>query len=550
MEVAVKRGEPMLDLALQIGDAYGDAANALAKMTDTFGAQAKDAVQLFNAMDRIAKQRIEASITLTSDKANIQSVLLDQQKRAANVMMYGMFSPPPGRVALAPQSRVQAMPNLDIATTTTRRTFIAVSNAALDTRVAFTNVAEALDAGAPAIARFFRGAASMAGGVESLFSFLQKPSAVLARTDSGALDNAGTLANIGAVIGPIAAAVGVVQSLFGAFNASAEQAREIQRQNLDELRRIRGELQLQNRGASAVVDVRRAFAAATASGVGTPTGNVVQRLQFAEEFQRQAAKYGITVEQLDALARQYGITITNNGQIVGSALDEFAAALEIANKNIGQFAKNLDGERQRMDLLQNVNDVEQTPERVLQNQISLLERFSPAIAAVFRGIDATTEEGRRALKAALVGLVQTIVAQGVTAEQLGTFGSLEELLSVLLTMEGAFDDLADATNRAVGAMTNVPSGFKLAYRIFESQSAVTPQATPTTPQTAGTTTSGLPYGVTGMGVTPSVTIAGDVTIIAQPGETSEDAFNGWVRTARTKARAKGRPTDDWTREVG
>jgi TP901 family phage tail tape measure protein len=148
-------------------------------------------------------------------------------------------------------------------------------------------------------------------------------------------------------------------------------------------------------------------------------------------------------------------------------IDEFTTALDAIPVKITKFGDTLDQQRSLLDLKAKLFG-EDSPAAAIQRELDLLGQFAPQLAQQFQGLDAITAEGRAAIRTALQNLF-TQIEQGLLSEEaLGKLEGLDQLLSIITNVDTALDSFTDATNAATAALTNIPDGFKLALRRFES----------------------------------------------------------------------------------
>jgi TP901 family phage tail tape measure protein len=413
-------------------------------------------------------------------------------------------------------------------------------------------MAQTVSSTIPAVATFITGLGKLTTGVEAVASFIANPRTLVAKTAAGATDAFGTAANVLGIVGTVGGAISTLVGVFGALTSEQHAARELQKQNLDELRKLRATTELQGRGASALLASRTVVATALATTrVGANTGQGAQTVAFFDALR----KSGLSFDAITQIAEQFGITLRDKDGLIAASLDTFNQALILATQNVGHFDNTLADQQKKQALVQNVNDVNQTPQQIIKNAIDIFTQFDKNLAPIFAGLNADTAEGRAQIKAVLKNLVNIIATTGLTAEQLGNFQSLDDLISVIDTMEGAFDDLANAANQVTDALSNIPQGFRIALATFEATTPVAPRQSPLLPQPAQPpaspfpTTGGIPQSAI-VAQDNSVTFTGPISIVPGEGETTEEAIKKFIRNAKSQARGAGRLPSEWPSLVG
>lgn len=277
---------------------------------------------------------------------------------------------------------------------------------------------------------------------------------------------------IGAVSAAVSIAAGIGKALFG--KSPQEKERDaLLKTNNEELRKLALEIS----GFRVTMSTRSEAAKALPQLASDQGRRDILFGTFGKSAAGQAAwlneylkQFGLTWDQLLKIAEESGVKIVDSqGKIVVGALGQLAQALALSTKALLQFGTGLDDQKKKQDAANQIYDREDTPQRALEDQIALLQKFAPELSKQY-GLDkadTSTAEGRAQIEAAIRAIFEAMQAGTLTAGQLGGFKNIDELLSVILGADGALDRFADATNKATASMTNVPEGF----RVFNAQIA-------------------------------------------------------------------------------
>lgn len=151
-------------------------------------------------------------------------------------------------------------------------------------------------------------------------------------------------------------------------------------------------------------------------------------------------------------------------------LDNFASALDAIEDKITAFGNTLDEQRTRLDLRARLFG-QDSPADALRRELDLLSTFAPELGRAFQGLDVVTDQGRAAIRTALQNLFLAIEEGLLSEEALGQLTGLGDLLGIIGNVDAALNGFADAADSATASLRNVPDGFKLALRRFESSFA-------------------------------------------------------------------------------
>lgn len=269
------------------------------------------------------------------------------------------------------------------------------------------------------------------------------------------------------IAGGITGILGGIGTLFG----DTERSRAI-RENSERLRELSQKLDR----ALNVADITSGAAGIAAA----QRSGLLESLQMLYHYNPKMAKdhfneflsqYGSSVEELSKLAKEYGIQIfTDSGKIIWKGVTQLGEALGYIIEDLAKFGESLSEQRQARELLDNVNDVKETPQHIVQREMELLNKFSPQLASQYglTNADSSTEEGRKAIKEAIKRLLNDIFTNVLDPTLLGTFANLDDLISIIQNVEGAFDTLNDSLNNFQTGLENAPEGFKYALEKFNA----------------------------------------------------------------------------------
>jgi len=240
----------------------------------------------------------------------------------------------------------------------------------------------------------------------------------------------------------IAGLQGIVGTLFG--NSPAEQARRaLLRANTEGLEKLR----------AGIGDLMRAT---------TPGGKLASFADFANEFTpdaafdgrsrggpaqlaKELAKYGLTIADLNDIAKQEGVDFDFNKFRGGADMEVLNMVLaKIKASEYGQFGQDTFGERQ--DVLARYFKVAGITDPGQQARFTEAEiaKFSPFLADLIKQFDIDTPEGRAGLQQAFAGILQRMDNGTFDEENFGHLtgaefvGAIESFTELLGEMGGGF----------------------------------------------------------------------------------------------------------------
>lgn len=331
------------------------------------------------------------------------------------------------------------------------------------------NIADAFGEVSDELRDVLEGVSGIAEGLEAARKAQQAIKASKAAGKGAGLQD--ILAMAGGIVGIIGGVASVLGGLFG--KSDEEKQREQERANiLRENNQRLSDLVASMRGMTGeiknLVDTRAALAFTQSPGF-VQTANLVgpNRLTML-----MISQFGLTLRDLDRIAAEVGVTIRNSaGQIVPEALQQLYDALLLAAEAATRFHDNLEHRRRRLELRADIEDVEDTPVAKINRELQLLSEFGlPIFEQFFAGIDTTTAEGQAQLENALRALFDALESGALPLEAFGRL-NLDELLDIIMGVEGALDQLREQANSLTDALKNVPTGFKVALARFDAAAA-------------------------------------------------------------------------------
>jgi hypothetical protein len=197
----------------------------------------------------------------------------------------------------------------------------------------------------------------------------------------------------------------------------------------------------------------------------------------AKALEKALEGTGISLQELDAIARQNGIELLDSkGRVVAGALDQLGIAIEQTIDRITHFGTSL-SDREKVlatrdalglgPLAGQAEDL-QALARTREIQLGGLE-LDAGLEARIAALDLATKEGRQAFLEFNRMLFRMAENGELTAEQLGTFTSVDELLGPIHDAATGINALSEASHAAANELSIVPRGFRTAIHAFEAQ---------------------------------------------------------------------------------
>lgn len=352
------------------------------------------------------------------------------------------------------------------------------------------------------------------------------------------------LGNIATMLGPMGQAVGSAMQLFSGLRGMFNENAVVLQKNTERLEALRMTM-VDTRGVGGQDMALTAIRQWQASGMSGPGAN--------DGLDAIVKKSGLSLDQFNKMATDLGISFSK-----GTAwVSQFADALQMAVGAASKFSGSLDDQRALSDLKARVNGP-QTAVAKMQDELALLGQFAPKLRDQFGQIDATSVEGRAALRDALKNLVAQIAAGTLTPEQLGSLKGVKDLAGIINNLLGGLDTLASAAGAAASAINGV-GWYKVAQAVYATAPTVTAPAaaapvggtatvgTPAAimPRVQGDrpTTSTVTAGMTPQGAQQSINV-GNVTIVT-PETDPEKLRRMFLSKMQQKSQAMFGTTKRW-----
>lgn len=256
------------------------------------------------------------------------------------------------------------------------------------------------------------------------------------------LSKVGSKVGAGDIVSIIGSAVGILNGLFNGNPAHMALIRK-NSDALMALTRSNG-LLLRSQSTGAQVEAIKQALPGLENIAGVKGDGVVGKTRF-NAFRGLLESLGLTVSDAEQIAKDAGgidLGIAN-GAMSQAGLQAFIEAIKTAN--FGQFGQGF-GDQQ--DFLSRYFDVAgiTDPEKQASMVVDKLGKDSPFLANLVKGFDLTSEEGRKGLRDAFVGILDQLNA-GTFAT--GNFGNLTG--SDFVDFIGSFTDLIGGIGTGFGA---------------------------------------------------------------------------------------------------
>lgn len=269
----------------------------------------------------------------------------------------------------------------------------------------------------------------------------------------------GLLGSLSQIAGVMTVAAGAIQIVGGIFERS-EWERAIEN-NSRALRDLQLELEGFRITPPVTVAAGQAGAAAAADknlggGLLWSTSADVDR-KILSKF---LADFGLSLDQFAKIAEDKGIQLFDaSGNVIVPALQQFADVLGVVVERLTGFDDTLAGRQQERDLRDRLLGVERNPEQQVSALFDDLGAIAPDLfRRFFDGIDLTDVEAAR--RAAVKMFDAFAADEAGFAEMMGGL-TREEFLGWIGQAADGFADMTKAVDDAVGALVNVPQGFRV-----------------------------------------------------------------------------------------
>jgi hypothetical protein len=302
---------------------------------------------------------------------------------------------------------------------------------------------------------------------------------IFSESDQRFLDALGGIGNTvgrfaaGDIFGGVISAIDTLGSIFGGGPSPAELALQANtaavRQNT--ISRTTG-----FEGAGGAADAANIISQVLASELGRfLAGNTEAPggtgRAFRDRLVAQLEGLGLSFEQLQRLANDFGVEILANGRIVGGALETLAEEMRAAAEAAFEFHEGLFEDEQRLAALRSrAQGTEQDPSEIFRQQ---LEAATAAGAGDLFGPlqDALNTGDADSIRQAILAMLDAWENNLIDIEDLGglTREQWETILNSGLDAADAIDQLGSAAADAALEMSNIPRGFRQAALAFEAQ---------------------------------------------------------------------------------
>jgi DNA-binding NarL/FixJ family response regulator len=344
---------------------------------------------------------------------------------------------------------------------------------------------DALTRKSSGLADVFRGVGDSLHGLADAATILgNKDLAAVLNTGGNLANNAGAFQQareLGSVSGQISAGIGMFTSGLAVLSTIFSNDSENHRAMVQELRKNSERMEtLSLRLAGFTSSAANQDRVASALR-GMQTGGLGLFSFFGLDAQRQIldpqlARYGLTLEQVKQVAKDMGFTITNpNGTINQKLWDDFAKGLGLASQALFTFNKNVLGEQRSYLDLRDKLAGKTTPQDELNRSVEAFNAMTKHTALNLGGVDTATAQGRAALRAQLQQELERAIAGAVPIADFGNFQNLQEFEQAVGSIADGLNAMDQAVNNVTAALTNVPSGYKIALDRFTATiGAITP----------------------------------------------------------------------------
>lgn len=198
------------------------------------------------------------------------------------------------------------------------------------------------------------------------------------------------------------------------------------------------------------------------------TGDLQTQIDALTPFLKSV---GLTFEQFKKIATDNGFDLFDKeGRLVTDALQQMRDKLGDVIQSLFTFQNTLSDQKSLSDLQQKLSGAPETPQDQVNRNLALIQKLAPNLLPA--GASGQGGVNQDALRKMLQDLLQRIAAGKVSGEDFGGFQNLQELISIIDGTASALNELRDVTNGVTAALTNVPTGFKLALTEFDAQDAI------------------------------------------------------------------------------
>jgi hypothetical protein len=276
-------------------------------------------------------------------------------------------------------------------------------------------------------------------------------------------------ASAGNILGVIGSGLTLLGGLFGGGPSPAEIAlrenTEAIRQNT--IRRTEGFEGVG--GASDVANIIRQVlgtdrGAALASQTQAPVGG----REIRAELVAMIGDLGLSFEQLQRVAQDFGIEILADGRLVGSALAQLEEEIRAVVAASLRLGRTFDEQAANQALRSRLAGEEQNAATAFRDQINAAAAVgASAVTEAFGNFEALSQDD---LRAAALNFLNRLDAGQLDPSQLGGL-TREDLVGIVTGAADAIDEMGESARRAALEMANIPAGFRQARLAAEAQIA-------------------------------------------------------------------------------
>lgn len=282
-------------------------------------------------------------------------------------------------------------------------------------------------------------------------------------------------ASFGNIVGLVGAAGGLLGSLFGGDN----ELKRTMQENNERLQALRDEISGLTERLSSLRQAQEATQALSPTEfAGIAAVSIFDPSQAERLLNERIERFGLTLDELDRIAEAQGLDLVKeNGRIVANGFEVLNQVLGLTIEDLTNFGTSLSEQQQ---VLETRDALGLGPNAGLPDDVAALARtreielsnlnLDPALEAKIAGLDLTTEEGRQAFLEFNRMLFQMAENGQLTAEQLGTFESVQELLGPINDAAIGLQGFDEAVNDATSQLRefNIPRGFRREAIAFQA----------------------------------------------------------------------------------
>jgi hypothetical protein len=309
-------------------------------------------------------------------------------------------------------------------------------------------------------------------------------------------------ASTGNILGVIGAGIGAIGSIFGKSQTEKD-LEEATRENTAAVRAATAEQQLARSGRfegiggiaelqATIHDIQTAVAAAEAAALaaeqqrqqsGDARDIAGHQAVIPSDFGAlvdAANAAGLTLDELEAVAERYNITLVKDGVLVDGALEALAAKAGLAAQAAEGFGKTFEEQSALATLKSRLAGTDQDPAEQFRESLEGLKGAgAEGIANLFGD-----PSNLAAVRAQAQRLLQEFEAGTLPIKDLGHL-TKDDFTRFLNQTADYLDSFGNSVQEATKALSNVPDTFNLAAAEFNAQAVAAPPAAPAPPPTLG-----------------------------------------------------------------